>query len=176
MNKQVQFRHLKGTRKLIPGIPVVDCSPRLITKKIFNADFGGDLPTLVEDPNDVISIVLLNEDFMPLTEEEEALPDYVKDSIKKERTEDYFLRRKSNKAILDNLTLFEGQGEIKILGIKDLTPEEVLVTSSPIVSLSEIAIADHLARGIEVPDHLREHKDTERARAKQQIAAKAAKK
>jgi len=174
MNKHVSFKHITGSAKNIPGIPDGDKSPRLKKTTIVVPEAGGEVQVFTKDPNDIIHIVLLSEDYKPLSEEEENLPSRLRDAIEQENVETYQMRKRANRSIMQVLEHYAKCSEIELIGISEMTAQEVIDTNYPIASLSEIAIADHVNRGIPIPEQFQQHLvDNEKQLAREKVAKQA---
>jgi hypothetical protein len=103
----------------------------------------------------VVKVTLASEEYAGLAKAEEALPARVKEKIEDKRVEEWSTRVEANKSVRRALDFYESQGEIEVIGEFDKTDEEALKDGSLIVNLSEIAMADYLSRGIEIPEHLK---------------------
>jgi hypothetical protein len=175
MNKKISFKHITGSMKIIPGVDDIDLSPRLVQKFVTHPEAGAK-PFPVQElvSGHIVHIVLVNEDYEPLTEEEEGFPPIVKDQLERARADDMLRRRDANRQVRTVLQSLKRQNEIELLGETELSAEEVLDTKYPIVSLSEIALADWESQGKPIPPELQGKQDTERVRAANAIAKEAA--
>jgi len=171
MNKHVAFRHITGSSKNIPGIPDADKAPRLKKTHIVVPEVNGEVSVWMKDPNDVVHIVLLNEDYKELSEEETQLPPKIRDAIEEDNVENYQFRKKANRSLMQVLEHYQKFKEIEILGVSEMTAQEVIDTNYPIASLSDIAIADHTSRGIPIPEQFQQHLvDNEKQLARDKVA------
>jgi hypothetical protein len=118
----------------------------------------------------VASIVLVNEDYVELSEADKNTPAPVRAQLEKDRADDMLLRRAANNTVRSALQHYARSNDIEIIGETDLDAQEVLDTTYPIVQLSAIAQADWEARGIPIPAHLQGKNDTERIRAADEVA------
>jgi len=166
MVTQLSFKHKTGSTKPIPGLDHSECSPKLVRVMKMIPEIGQYVPVLEAVPDHVVKVTLVSEDFVELTPAEKKLPERVRNAIEDERAQEYRERVKANQKVRDMLRFYENQGEVEVLPETEKSEDEVLKDGSLIVSLSAIAIADHIARGIPVPENLME-KDisTERVRA-----------
>ena len=173
MNKKISFKHITGSMKFIPGIDDMDLAPRVASKYVTNPESGSKpFPILELIPGHVVNIVLVSEEYLPLSDADEALPPSVKSSIENEHAADMLRRRAANQSVRSALEHYARSNDIEIIGESDMDAEEVLNTTYPIVSLSAIALLDWETRGIPVPEALQGNKDTERTRAAQEVAKK----
>lgn len=174
-NKKISFKHITGSSKYIPGLDDADTSPRLIQKMRTHPEAGAKpFPEMELIAGHVVHIVLVNEDYQPLSEDDEKLPNAVKLHLEKSHADDMLFRRDANRAVRAALQHYARTNEIELIGETELDAQEVLDTKYPIISLSEIAQADWETRGIKIPEALQSKQDTERIRAAAEIAKKKA--
>jgi len=156
VNTQITFKHLTGSYKDIPGIADEDKCVRMRTEHRMNMTDKGSVsfPTLVRDESHVARVILLSETYEDLTDEHKKLPPVAQDRIMQQHTDDYLARLAANAKIRAMMNLYVSQGEIEIVSDGEIGPNEVLKHKYSIISLSEIAIADHINRNIPIPQEL----------------------
>jgi hypothetical protein len=172
MNKKISFKHITGSMKFIPGIDHADMSPRLVQRHVTHPEAGAK-PFPIQElvAGHIVHIVLVNEDYEPLNEADEKLPDAVKRQVEQDHANEMLLRRRANEEVRNILNHLKRTNQIELLGETEMSAEEVLETSYPILQLSAIALADHESRNIPIPANLQNPSiDTERLRAAADIA------
>lgn len=154
--KQLQFRHASGSLKPFPGIPQ-GLAPKMLPKTERAHNINQDVTVLREDETHVEKINLLDDDpdFVKLAKSEEKMPQVVQDNILKRRADEYQNRVDYNEHVINVAKVYEAAGEIKDVKVVEVDPEEILSNDATTLDMSDIAIADHLDRGIPIPEHVR---------------------
>jgi hypothetical protein len=150
---QLWFVHKNGAKKQIPGVlDTAQLAPRIYQDTQTMAD-GRTRYVMKTDMDHIVKLNLLNEDVeVKLTPREEAFPDGVKERILADRSKDVYAMIQANESLRNTLRYYEANNEVEVLEwdkVVDLKSQEA--REGIITELSEIAMADMEARGIEIP-------------------------
>lgn len=156
MAHQIHFKHLHGTIKNIPGVKHADLAPKMTMGKRFVDQLGKEVPVLVQDPNHVVRISLLDEDpSFDLGPGAEKLPPAIRQRLEEDMADQFLARVRANKEVRAVLQDYVDRGAVEVLFDGPVTAQEEKKLGAIQVDMSEIAINDHIERGIPIPDHVR---------------------
>lgn len=155
MSKQIQFKHKTGSRKLIPGVQLIDCEPRLVQGKKYEATIAQYVDALQLDPTHVVKVNIPELPNVELNEAEKRLPQRIQERRLDAKADEYVRLEQYNETFMATLRRLERNGEICDLKVVDVSELEVAADAVASLDLAEIAWADYVDRGIEIPETLR---------------------
>lgn len=152
--RQIHFKHNSGSQKHIPGVSSEDLQPRMIQTTQYESQIGQYVSVMQKDPSHVVKINLLSEDPNEGLDALTKLPDAVRRRMEDNLAQEYVDRLNANKTVRSVLDSYAKSGAIEIVFEGDVDPDEVKASEALSIDLSEIALADHVARGIPIPEHV----------------------
>lgn len=177
--KQVlQFQHVIWSIKDIPGVKNhVDLSPKVRTVAVTTPE-GRVAHNFELDPSHVVTVALLDEDpDIDLPDRLKKLPEAVKERLLQSRADEYLGRVRANDTVRSRIQHLHDTGSIKITYDGPLSAAKIKELGAVQVDLSAIALADHIDRGIPIPDYAQKNavdvRAAEKARATIESTVKA---
>lgn len=153
LRNEIHFSHISGSIKNIPGVrDHADLSPRMKLGTRFEPSLNKDIPTFIADPTHVVRVALLEEN--PNHDVDKSLPPTIQEALEKEHASEYIDRVRANRRTRQQIYDYANRGEVKVVHDGPVSEQEAAKQGAIQLDLSEIARADHIERGIPIPEYI----------------------
>jgi hypothetical protein len=153
---QIHFKHIHGSDKDIPGVKHEDLRPRLVKGRRMSEQLNRWVDVWVTDENHVVRVTLLPEDpDVELGPGADKLPTKIKEKLQEAKAEEFLARVRANERVRASIYSYAENGALEVLHDGPVEEQEAKKLAALTIDMSEIAINDHIERGIPLPDHIK---------------------